>query len=161
MQWQKVWNWWCADEFCYVTLQKVKQLHNVNTQTLTLILTRFFKAACIFHWIKRLLYITVAPFSFRIFLFIFFIYRSKGRWFNPRLLRSTRKVSLDKILNAKLLWMAAPLVCVNMCVWAPVRRLALCREATLLLVCEWANADLCCKSTLSRKRCVNTVHLPF
>ncbi len=39
-------------------------------------------------------------------------------------------------------------------VWMPVfeflkSRLALCREASLLLVCEWVNADLCCNGALS------------
>ncbi len=54
--------------------------------------------------------------------------------------------------------MVAPLVC-EFVYKFPMSRLALCREATLQSVCDWVNADLCCKSALSSY--INTVHLRF
>ncbi len=47
-----------------------------------------------------------------------------------------------------MLLMAVPLVC--KCVYDfLMNKLALCRDATLPLVYEWVNADLCCKNALS------------
>ncbi len=62
------------------------------------------------------------------------------------------EVLLGKILNPKLFPMAVPLVCecvLLLLLQLLTSRLALGRNAALLLLCGWVNAVLCCKSALS------------
>ncbi len=78
-------------------------------------------------------------------------------------------MSLGKTLSPKMLLMAEPLVCEFGCMsswWAGCHFVE--KSAALsvnVCVCEWVNADLCCKSALrgqkSRKCNINAVHLLF